>query len=194
PRVNGVPAVGELELKARVDDPGALETALTGAGAELVFRGAMIDRRYDQHGTLAARDEVLRLRIYRPADGDPPRGVLGWKGPVSVNGGYKHRDEYETPVAAVDATLVLLERLGYAVVMRIDRETAEFRFGGAVVRIEWYPEMDVLVEIEGAPAAIERAVQATGLPRDRFVPEALPHFVAAYEQRTGRSARLAADA
>jgi hypothetical protein len=51
--------------------------------------------------------------------------------------------------------------------------------------------MDVLVEIEGEPDAIENAVRATGLSRDRFLPEPLPHFVAAYEKRTGRSARLA---
>ncbi len=51
--------------------------------------------------------------------------------------------------------------------------------------------MDVLVEIEGEPEAIEHAVRATGLARDRFLPEALPHFVRAYEERTGRTARLA---
>jgi len=59
------------------------------------------------------------------------------------------------------------------------------------VRIEWYPAMDVLVEVEGEPAAIERAVTATGLPRSCFLPESLPHFVADYERRTGRRARIA---
>ena len=60
-----------------------------------------------------------------------------------------------------------------------------------MVRIEWYPAMDVLVEIEGEPEAIEGAVRATGLSRDRFLPVALPHFVRAYEERTGQTARLA---
>jgi adenylate cyclase class 2 len=182
----------ELELKARVDDPAALEAALARAGAELAFRGEMLDRRYDRDGALEARDEVLRLRTYRPADGQPAHGVLAWKGPVSVRVGYKHREEYETALADPAAALAILERLGYEVVMRIDRTIAEYRLAGAAVRVEWYPAMDVLVEIEGEPAAIERAAAATGLTRDSFLPESLPHFVTAYERRTGRRARLTA--
>ena len=182
----------ELELKARVDDPAALERALRQAGAELAFRGEMTDRRYDRAGELEARDEVLRLRVYR-AEGGPEYGVLGWKGPASVRDGYKHREEHETRVAEPRATLAILERLGYEVILRIDRRIAEYRLAGATVRIEWYPAMDVLVEIEGEPTAIERAIDATGLARERFLPEALPHFVSAYEQRTGQMARLTTD-
>ena len=183
----------ELELKARVDDPAALERLLLRAGAQLAFRGAMVDRRYDRGGVLAERDEVLRLRIYQPPMG-PAAGVLSWKGPVSVRNGYKHREERETRVADSDEALAILERLGYDVVMRIDRTIAEYRLGDATVRIERYPAMDVLVEVEGEPEAIERAVAATGVARDRFLPEALPYFVAEYEARTGRRARIAADA
>lgn len=184
-------SVDELELKARVDDPAALEAAVVAAGAELAFRGEMIDRRYDRHGELEQRDEVLRLRIYRADDRAEAFGVLGWKGPVSVRGGYKHREEHEAQVAQPEAARIMLERLGYEVMLRIDRKIAEYRLSGATIRIEWYPAMDVLVEVEGEPEAIERAVRATGLPRERFLPEALPHFVSAYEQRTGQAARLA---
>ena len=38
--------------------------------------------------------------------------------------------------------------------------------------------------------AWERAVAATGLARECFLPESLTHFVEAYEARTGRRARL----
>ena len=186
----------ELEVKARVDDPAAVERAVAAAGAELSFRGAMIDRRFDRDGALEGRDEVLRLRIYRSADrgGGTAYGVLGWKGPVGRRGVYRHREEWETRVTDPDAALVMLERLGFTVVLRIDRTIAEYHLGGATLRLEWYPAMDVLVEVEGAPEAIERAVVATGLPRAAFLPESLPHFVAAYERRTGRPAQLAAEA
>ncbi len=184
-------SVDELELKARVDDPAALERAIVDAGGELMFRGEMIDRRYDRKGKLERRDEVLRLRVFRPDSGAAPCGVLGWKGPVSVRDGYRHREEHEARVAEPEAGRIILERLGYEVVLRIDRKIAEYRLAGATVRIEWYPAMDVLVEIEGEPEAIESAVRATGLARDRFLPETLPHFVRAYEERTGRTARLA---
>jgi len=178
----------ELELKARVDDPAALEAALSRAGAELLFRGDMHDRRFDRGGFMEQRDEVLRLRSYR---GTKAYGVLAWKGPVSIRGGYKVREECETRLDDPAAALAILERLGYEVVMRIDRTIAEYRLAQAAVRIEWYPAMDVLVEIEGEPAAIERAILATGIPRDRFLPESLRFFMAAYERRTGHPARIA---
>lgn len=181
----------ELEVKARVDDPEALARALEAAGAEIVFQGEIVDRRFDRGGTLMAKDEVLRLRIYRPAAGAPAYGVLGWKGPVSQRGAYRHREEIETRLVDPEAALALLVRLGFAVTLRIDRAITQYRFGGAVLRIERYPAMDTLVEVEGEPAAIERAIGVTGLPRERFLPESLPYFVQAYERRTGRRAALA---
>jgi len=181
----------ELELKARVDDAAALESALLRAGATLAFRGEMTDRRYDSaDGALEAKDEVLRLRVYQSEAGSA-YGVLAWKGPVAVRDGYKHREERQTRVSDTAAMLAILAGLEYHIVLRIDRRIAEYTIAGAVVRIEWYPAMDVLLEVEGEPDAIERAIAATGMPRERFSSAALPHFVSAYERRTGSKARLA---
>ena len=180
----------ELEVKARVDDPGALCTALASAGAARTFQGAMIDLRFDRDNELEARDEVIRLRIYRPRGGTP-WGVLSWKGPVSTRGAYRHRREIETQVVTPESVPELLEHLGLSVTLRIDREIDQWQLDGAVLRLERYPEMDTLLEVEGEPAAIERAMAATGLPRGAFLPESLPFFVAEYERRTGRPVRLA---
>jgi adenylate cyclase class IV len=185
------PAVEELEVKARVDDADAVRAALTRAGAMLEFQGDMLDRRFDRGDRLAARDEVLRLRVFRPADGTPAYGVLGWKGPHSKQGRYRRRAEAETRVGDPDGVAAILDRLGFAVSLRIDRRVEVYRLGQAVLRLEWYPKMDVLVEVEGEPAAIERAIAATGMARDRFLAESLPYFVAAFERRTGRAALLA---
>lgn len=179
----------ELELKARVDDPEGFRRALIAAGAELVYRGAMLDRRFDRKGRLQVRDEVVRLRVYHPADGSGEWGVLGWKGPVGKRDGYRHREEWESRVDDPRAVLVVLRHLGYKIVVRIDRAVEQYKLGEATVRLEWYPAMDVLVEVEGPPEAIERAIALTGLPRDVFLAESLPYFTAAYEQRTGRVAR-----
>ena len=46
------------------------------------------------------------------------------------------------------------------------------------------------MEVEGQPDAIERAIAATGLARDDFLPESLPYFTAQYEERTGKVARV----
>jgi adenylate cyclase class IV len=180
----------ELELKARVENPDAVRKAILAAGADLVYRGAMMDRRFDRRGRLERRDEVVRLRVYHPADKSPEWGVLGWKGPVQRRGEYRLREEWESRVDDPKAALVILRHMGYKISVRIDRAIEQYRLGDATLRLEWYPAMDVLMEVEGEPEAIERAVAATGLPRDAFLPESLPYFTAAYEQRTGRMARV----
>jgi len=73
----------------------------------------------------------------------------------------------------------------------VDRAVEQYRLGDATLRLEWYPAMDVLLEVEGAPEEIERAIAATGIARESFLPESLPYFTAAYEERTGRMARVA---
>jgi adenylate cyclase class IV len=180
----------ELELKARVENPDAVRKAILAAGAELVYRGAMMDRRFDRRGRLERRDEVVRLRVYHPADKSPEWGVLGWKGPVQRRGEYRLREEWESRVDDPKAVLVILRHMGYKISVRIDRAVEQYRLGEGTLRLEWYPAMDVLLEVEGQPEAIERAVAATGLLREAFLPESLPYFTAAYEERTGRVARV----
>ncbi|HTC24777.1 MAG TPA: hypothetical protein VK688_10455 [Gemmatimonadales bacterium] len=182
----------ELELKAIVPDPIALRGRLVGANARSGFRGLMEDRRYDREGTLAARDEVLRTRRFLPADG-PIEAELTWKGPTRRSAdGYKLREELTSRVTpGSDAPGAILEALGYTVVQAIDRWVELFEVGGAVLRIEWYPRMDVLLEVEGAPEAIERAIRASGLPREAFSADMLVDFVRRYDARGARPAVLA---
>jgi adenylate cyclase class IV len=180
----------ELEVKARVTAVAALRRALRRAGARLEFRGRMLDRRYDRRRELIRGDEVLRLRVYRPAGRHPARAVLGWKGPASARGGYRHRTEIEVATLEPARLHALLERLGYRVTLAIDRRVEVYRLHGAVLRLERYPRMDTLLEVEGSPRAIERAILATGIPRERFLSESLPYFTAAYARRTGRRPRL----
>jgi hypothetical protein len=75
-------------------------------------------------------------------------------------------------------------------IREIDRLISQFEFRGAVVRVERYPRMDALIEIEGEPAAIEAAIAGTVLPRSGFTPERLQDFVMRFESRTGLRAAL----
>src|SRR5690348_18139811 len=43
--------------------------------------------------------------------------------------------------------LTLLDRLGYTESMRIERMITVYRLGQATLRVERYPEMDILVEV-----------------------------------------------
>jgi adenylate cyclase class IV len=184
----------ELELKAVIPDPAALRERLRAAGAEVRFRGRMSDRRYDKAGELAGRDEVLRVRSYYHEDGQV-QSVLGWKGPVRRSPeGYKQRRELELTIERGDGAdstpHALLTALGYAPVHAIDRMVDVYVLDAATVRLEQYPRMDPLVEVEGSPAAIERAIQQTGIDRAAFTADSLADFVRRFEARTGQPALL----
>jgi hypothetical protein len=73
----------------------------------------------------------------------------------------------------------------------IERDVEVYRLGDATARLEIYPRMDVLLEVEGTPAAIEHAIAATGIPRSEFTAESLAEFVQRFEVRTGQPALLA---
>ena len=181
----------ELELKAVVSDPGAFRERLRAAGAVPRFMGRMTDLRYDRAGELANRDEVLRVRTFHHPGGD--EAILAWKGPATRSpDGYKLREEIELPISRPDADPGrLLAALGYQPVHAVEREVEVYRLGDATVRLESYPRMDVLLEVEGAPAAIEHAIAASGIPRNEFTSESLAEFVRRFEERSGQAAVLA---
>lgn len=181
--------VREVELKSIVDDLDLRRRRVEEAGGRLVYAGRMEDRRYDRRSRrLTAEDAVLRLRTYR--DGAGARAELGWKGATRYEDGYKVRDEIAARTGDPDHLAQILERLGYIVIQEIDREIFQYELGDAVVRFECYPQMDILVEVEGSEAAIEAAIRAIGLLREAFTTERLPDFVARYESRTGRQAAI----
>ena len=178
----------EVELKAIVPDPEAAVAAVAAAGGVETYHGRLEDRRYDTPDrALTLRDHVLRLRVYRGAVAD---GRIDWKGPTTYVDGYKVREEHSVTVGDTDALALMLERLGYVVTREIDRVIRQFTLGGAIVRFEWYPRLDVLVEVEGEPAAIESAIAVLGMPREAFTTGRLPDFVRAFELRTGQRAAL----
>lgn len=182
----------ETELKALVPELAAARRRVESAGGRMTFSGRLEDRRYDRSDlSLAAVDHVLRLRVYRDASGKVARASLDWKGPSSTSGSYKQREELNSDVAGdPDQLGQILDRLGFTITMQIDRAIWQYELEGAIVRFEQYPRMDDLVEVEGTPEAIERAITALGLERDSFTAERLPDFVRRFETRTGRAAAL----
>ena len=179
----------EVELKAVLDSWDGRRATLMQAGASLAFAGRLEDRRYDTADrALLARDIVLRLRIYRDERGT--RTELEYKGPTAYDRGYKVREEIGSTVSDPDAIALILSGLGYTVLRAIDRDIEQFELASTVVRFERYPRMDDLVEVEGEPESIERAIALLGMPRAAFTAERLPDFAARFEARTGSRAAL----
>lgn len=167
---------------------------LLAAGAEPGFAGTMTDVRWDRNGELAAHDQVLRLRLFREAGGGE-RWVLGWKGATGLSvEGYKQRRELEYDLQSDRARPeALLGALGYTPVFTIERYVEYYHLGTADVRLEWYPRMDTLIEVEGDGAGIESAIRASGLPRESFTSDTLSMFSLRYAARTGTPAVLTRD-
>jgi adenylate cyclase class IV len=181
----------EVELKSIVDDLQDRRRRVETAGGVLRFAGRLEDRRYDTSDrSLRTRDHVLRTRVWRMPGEGVVRASVDWKGPTGEKDGYKVREELTVGVESPETLGRLLGELGYAVAESIDRDIWEYDLDGATIRFERYPRMDALVEVEGPPAAIERAVAATGLPRDGFSADRLSEFVRRFESRTGQRAAL----
>ena len=181
----------EVEVKAVVEDMSARERRILGAGATETFAGRMRDLRYDTPDhRLAAVDQVLRVRVYGSGAGEAAH--LDWKGPTRVEAGLKAREELTTGAADLAGLTAILEALGYVVTREIERDVRVYRVGAATVRFERYPRMDDLVEVEGTPDEIERAIQALGMERSAFTAQRLPDFARRFEMRTGQRAALCA--
>ncbi|HEX6575085.1 MAG TPA: class IV adenylate cyclase [Gemmatimonadaceae bacterium] len=179
----------EVELKAVVNDVERRRALIEKAGAHLEFDGRLLDRRYgDPSGRLVLIDHVLRLRVYE-TDRDR-HGYLDWKGPTQYDRGYKVREELSTRLADPDALAQILENLGYAVILEIDRHIWQYKLGKATIRFERYPRMDDLVEVEGSPESIEQGIAALEIDRTMFSADRLTDFVVRFEARTGEKAAL----
>jgi adenylate cyclase class IV len=179
----------EMELKSVVDDIDRRRALVEEGGGKLEFDGRLLDRRYgDQAGRLVLIDHVLRLRVYETSRGR--EGHLDWKGPTQYENGYKVREELSTTVGDPVSLAEILENLGYAVILEIDRHIWQYSLGLATVRFERYPSMDDLVEVEGPPDSIEKAIQVIGMDRSGFSADRLTDFVARFESRTGNNAVL----
>ncbi len=179
----------EVELKSVVDDPDRAVDVLREAGADFMLEGKLTDTRYDTPDrALLARDHVLRVREFagKPA----PQASLEWKGPTGYDRGYKVREEISTEIGDARTLERLLGGLGYVVIREIDRVITQLTYRGATVRIERYPRMDSLIEVEGEPEAIELAIAATKLARSGFTSERLADFVGRFEARTLERAAL----
>jgi predicted adenylyl cyclase CyaB len=179
----------EVELKAVVDDLDTRRKLIERGGGQPEFIGRLVDRRYDSaRNELMSRDHVLRLRVYE-RDGEK-EGHLDWKGETRYEDGYKVREEISTSVGDPDVFATILANLGLRVVREIEREIAQYSLAGATVRFERYPRMDDLVEVEGSPEAIEKAISILGIPRSSFTTGRLADFVFAFQDRTGQRAAV----
>lgn len=96
----------------------------------------------DRDNELMKDGKILRLRT------DSGRARLTFKGPMSLEGNLKVREEYEIDVENAEEATSLLRNLGYSVVRRYQKMREEWQLGSVTIALDHTPIGD-FAEFEG---------------------------------------------
>jgi adenylate cyclase class 2 len=163
----------EVELKAHIEDPGAIE--------EKVRAFARFSKDYDRRDIYFHVDgldpAVTDFRLRR----DTGAAVVTFKR-KSINKGVEANEEREFEVSDADAFASLAERIGCTVFARKHKTGRSYRSGEATIEISSVEGLGYFIEIEillssPEPAAIERAdaevrsiLERVGVPSSSIEP------------------------
>ena len=144
----------EKEVKFYLSDLPAMTNRLLSLGAiQMMGRTHEVNYRFDTpDGVLAQKKSGLRLR--RDA-----RNILTFKGPSTTVDGVRVRPEYEVEVDNLQNAWLILERLGYEMVVSYEKWSAVYQLDGLAVTLDELPYGN-FTEIEGADTNLIRSTAA----------------------------------
>jgi|SRR5271170_3184524 len=197
----------EIEIKLQINDLIALRLALKRLGARLLGKGTgrvhECNVLFDTpQSDVAKRGQLLRIRTETPESksrngkaAPKKRILLTFKRPVDTgkvapstgvegNGRHKVREEIELEVADSTALTTIFEGLGMRGWFRYEKRRTTFRLPpaarwakGLLIELDETP-IGTFVELEGPPAAIDRAAHDLGFsPRDYIVENYLALYI-----------------
>jgi adenylate cyclase class 2 len=198
----------EIEIKLRINDQKAFRRTLKRLGARPVGGGSGRVHEWNvifdtPEGGLAKHGQLLRIRTEtKPKKGKPTSGqrtLLTFKSPVvkgtSASGSspethrHKVREEIEVEVADPTVLAKVFEGLGMRGWFRYEKYRTTFRlpatFGWAkelLIELDETP-IGTFVELEGPPAAIDRAAAELGHTRRDYV---LKNYLGLYVEECRR--------
>ncbi len=157
----------EIEIKLPFADANEARRRLGLAGAVAKFpRGFEDNRVYDNAERSFSRDwRLLRLRSTRG------RHILTYKHPPerSEEGTrYKVRMEHETEIANLEGIQEILRAIGYEEIWRYQKQRQRYELDGVILELDEMP-FGVYLELEGAPADIDRVAAALSFSRDDYI-------------------------
>ena len=144
----------EIEIKLRVDHFEALRRSLRRAGAKYNCTLLQTDRYLDTPAkTLMKRGGAMRLRVSKclhyTAGPRDPRPQLTFKGKLGASKLTKQRKEIQTHLDHQEAILEILEALGFAPVLTVQKRRIVYKLGRCSVELDELPLIGRFVEIEG---------------------------------------------
>lgn len=154
----------ETEVKIPVTDLAVVRACLTQTDAQQVHPpqrevNILLD---SSDRTLEESQRVLRLRRI----GD--RQLLTLKGPARFEDKIKHREELEIEVSDIDTLMAIFHRLGYAPVLRYEKDRETWNVNGVTVTLDHTP-MGNFIELEGEKGRLSEVATTLGVTMDDAV-------------------------
>ena len=142
----------EIEAKLKLASHELVKEKLMKSDAEFLFILRQIDYYFDNdESDVVANDQCLRLRCEKTEEGcraGDQVTVLCFKGAKGI-GRYKSREEIETGVSELEATIEILERLGYKKKLGFDKVREVWLFEKCQICMDRLPLIGSYIEIEG---------------------------------------------
>jgi adenylate cyclase class 2 len=153
----------EVEIKFALKDRHELVRKLHDAGGQRLYPETFEDNIVlDRRGELRTKGALLRVRKFGKYS------IVTYKGPMSIEGGVKSRDEVQTGVESFELAIQLLDALGYKPVFRYQKFREIWRVKDAEVVIDRTP-IGEYFEIEGQLDQIRMLASELGMEMEQAI-------------------------
>ena len=153
----------EIEIKFALKDRNALVRRLHEIGAQRLYAETFEDNIVlDRRGELRTRGSLLRVRKFGRY------ALATYKGPMSMAGGIKSREEVQTGVESFELAIQLFDSLGFKPTFRYQKFREVWRLREVEVVIDRTP-IGTYFEIEGSVDMIRAVAEELGMPMDQAI-------------------------
>lgn len=153
----------EIEVKFPLHNRAELVKKLHEIGGQRLYAETFEDNIVlDRRGELRTKGALLRVRKFGKYS------IATYKGPMSIEGGIKSREEVQTGVESFERAIQLLDALGFKPVFRYQKFREVWRVRDVEVVLDRTP-IGEYFEIEGAVETIRSIAADLGINMDQSI-------------------------
>ena len=158
----------ETEIKLRVSNPERAAELLQKLSTKIQTARHLEDNMVFDSAASHLRDAGMLLRV-RVIDS---KATLTFKGRQRISDGVKDREEVECSAQPADSLILILERIGYAMMFRYQKYRTVYEAAGYALHVclDETP-IGTFFELEGEIEDIHRCAEALGFGRDQYITE-----------------------
>jgi len=153
----------EIEVKFPLRDRAALIRKLQDIGGTRLYAETFEDNIVlDRRGELKTKGALLRVRKFGKYS------LITYKGPMSIDGGIKSREEVQTGVESFELAIELLDAVGFKPVFRYQKFREVWRLSDVEIVLDRTP-IGEYFEIEGPIDLIRSISSELGMNMDQAI-------------------------